>query len=650
MPTIMSPTWVGGVPQPRQSRPGSSFAPGPQLSPEERKQQEEERQRKEQATADANTMNAAEAANKEDRRNRILFGDKAADLLSLSIPNFGAKPPVHAEDLMRGSPGGAGGGGGGGGKSGGGGGGSVSYAPTNFSNGDRYNANGYRADGRKRIQGGVSRDHFGGLDDYYAMQGMRGATPQQREAAVDDLRAQGITSGAGGSLLKNGERYNPVGDDPLHGSETYDRAADQWSKQPDHYAEGGKLAADETGIVADAGDELAVPHDGTDPVFLPAVPGAPDGYAFRPNKDVTILPNSVLRQLPQLQADGITPLGGGNAVLKNKYGTGFATRSPDGTRYFADPRTGEQMMPDAKGKFQPVPEVVPEGSPWRTKSGAMPGDPRIPRESIALFAQDHGPEIRAVQSLDPQALAAEMYLNDPNSALKEQWALRPAPAAGSPAPVNAFGAAARAAAQASGEGPGRLFSPATMRQAADEARRRMGSTSAGRAQLAQWMMDQPNTELRTMDIPGTDYVVPVVGNRPFGTLPKHHQPQPANNGGIRVMTGEDGMKYYLGPDGKPINPSYLIGSDGKPLHKSADHAALDWIYKTDPTTGEMLEKPISIPKGKKVPKGWQRMEDEDGDGVPDAVQAPAGTGAPGALGKTNPRAAAWLKGRANPTK
>lgn len=215
----MSPTWIGGAPQPRSPRASTNgFPSGPQLSPEERKQQEEDRQKKEQAIADANTLNAAEAANKEDRRNRILFGDKAADLLSLSIPNFGAKPPVRPDDVMSGSSGNgfpSSGGSRKGGSSGGGGGGGASYAPTNFANGDRYNANGYRADGRKKIEGGVSKPS-GGLDANYAMQernpdGSRKYDAFSNGSVADDKSAGHTADEAANAMHDKGYGYGPQG-------------------------------------------------------------------------------------------------------------------------------------------------------------------------------------------------------------------------------------------------------------------------------------------------------------------------------------------------------------------------------------------------------------------------------------------------------
>lgn len=89
------------------------------------------------------------------------------------------------------------GGGGGGSRGGGGGGQSFSFAPTNYSNGDRYNAQGYRPDGRRQILGGVSRNS-GGLSDLYAMEAMPGASPEERNAAVDALGDGGQVAGFGG--------------------------------------------------------------------------------------------------------------------------------------------------------------------------------------------------------------------------------------------------------------------------------------------------------------------------------------------------------------------------------------------------------------------------------------------------------------------
>lgn len=168
------------------------------------------------------------------------------------------------------------GGGGGGGHRGGGGGGGFSFAPTNYSDGSRYNAQGYRPDGRRQILGGQSRDSSG-LDDYYAMNAMPAASPEERNAAVDALNAGGQTAGFGGYGT------TPEGTMPRK-----------------RFAKGGYLPAGEPGIVADAGTELAVPHDGTRPELLPAVPNAPGGYEFTPSKDVTILPSPVVKRLPQL--------------------------------------------------------------------------------------------------------------------------------------------------------------------------------------------------------------------------------------------------------------------------------------------------------------------------------------------------------------
>jgi hypothetical protein len=104
--------------------------------------------------------------------------------------------------------GGGSGGGGGGGRHmsrGGGGDGSFSFAPAAFGDGSRYNAEGRRPDGRKKIEGGVSREGKG-LNDFYAMQGMGIGNQEDRNARVDGMLDKGVSAGFGGQdLMKNGK-------------------------------------------------------------------------------------------------------------------------------------------------------------------------------------------------------------------------------------------------------------------------------------------------------------------------------------------------------------------------------------------------------------------------------------------------------------
>ncbi len=105
------------------------------------------------------------------------------------------------------------GGGGHGGGHGGGGGFSGSFAPTNFANGDRFNSDGYRADGRKQIKGFSYKDaglpDFGGVDQNYAMQdrnvpafypGSAEADGTSAPEVVQRARDKGITSTPGGGI------------------------------------------------------------------------------------------------------------------------------------------------------------------------------------------------------------------------------------------------------------------------------------------------------------------------------------------------------------------------------------------------------------------------------------------------------------------
>lgn len=526
------------------------------------------------------------------------------------IPGIGVQQSMGSS-VMPSMPGGGGGHRGGGG----GGGQSFEFAPPAFSNGERYSPGGARPDGRHQILGGISRDS-GGLDDYYAMRALPDATPEVRNAAVDALNAEGKTAGFGG-----------------YGTEKLGTPVRK-------YAKGGYLPAGEPGIVADAGTELAVPHDGTQPALLPAVPGAPGGYQFTPSKDVTILPAPVVKQLPQLAADGITPLGNGEAVLNNKYGKGFATNGPV-QKHFIDPQTGEQLMPTPgkRMKLLPVPDVVPEGNPMRTVTGTMPGDPRIVSEQIALFNEDRAPQIAAVQGVDPATVAAEQYLNDPNSLIKERMMAprrRPAITPTMTAPEgNTFGIGAAAAAAAqeltgkSGVGPGGLFTPAQM-QRATQHMQRLGSSTRGRRMLGEWQMNQPDSSVTSAEVPGSGGArIPMVGGKPYyGPMLAGLLKGPR----ITVATAEDGTKFYM-QDGKVISPASGIGPDGRPLQKGADKADEETIFRIDEMGEVKFQK---VPRTKNgvlhsslKQAGWARYEDDNGDGVPDAMQtggkAPAAT-------------------------
>lgn len=122
----------------------------------------------------------------------------------------------------------------------------------------------------------------------------------------------------------------------------------------------------------------------------------------------------------------------------------------------------------------------------------------------------------------------------------------------------------------------------------------------------------PN-QVRTVPIPGTDYVVPYTGNRAMGTLPVAKPAPPLPAGMVPRSAQRDGVSYEPGnPTPEVKLPKIYQGKPdalGKPTR--------DYYYEPDPKTG----KPRKI-----------YIEDKDGDGVPDNQQK--GAAAPAAPAQT----------------
>ena len=141
-----------------------------------------------------------------------------------------------------------GGGGGGGGRAGRGGGGgpTFGFAPTNFSDGSRYNAEGYRADGRKKIQGfsadAAGLPDFGGLDQFYAQQDR--SVPAFYNGS-EDSTGQSAAEVAGRVQAK-GNMLVPVGDEGL--------------SMVEPRADGGPVTPGQPYLVGERGPELIVPQ------------------------------------------------------------------------------------------------------------------------------------------------------------------------------------------------------------------------------------------------------------------------------------------------------------------------------------------------------------------------------------------------------
>lgn len=84
----------------------------------------------------------------------------------------------------------------------------------------------------------------------------------------------------------------------------------------------------------------------------------------------------------------------------------------------------------------------------------------------------------------------------------------------------------------------------------------MSADNARQAAKADWEMAPDNQQPVTMDLPdATAYGVTgeKSGTRIFNFIPK---PKAAAQPGM--VRGADGIGYYAGPDGKPVNPSYLL--------------------------------------------------------------------------------------------
>jgi len=369
--------------------------------------------------------------------------------------------------------------------------------------------------------------------------------------------------------------------------------------------------------------EAFVPYNGGDAQLI-TQPGAYEA----PSAGV-VLPHTVVQQLPQLRADGITPLGNGDAVMSNPYGSGFATGAgrPDGTApYMADPKTGVQLKP-VNGQLLPVPDVLPQGNPWH-QAGGMMGDPTIPRAAIAASFANAAPMIKAVQSIDPANLAAQAYLNDPASKLKEQWGNAALARAEQNSAQQAAGlrergfAAARAAdaMNTPGVGPGGLFTPAQMQRATQDAMKQ-ANRPAGRQFLGSWAMNQtPAQQVQAQAIPGAPgYIMPVFNGHAFNPI-RQVQPSATQNG-AHFVDHNDGTGHWEDAKGTVVNPNHVVNSKtGLPVTGKGPHVGTVEAYRLD-DTGK-ADHVIKVPIGKKPPPGYFFYDDANHDGKPDAGATP----------------------------
>lgn len=428
---------------------------------------------------------------------------------------------------------------------------------------------------------------------------MGGISPDRQTLPDSQPDPSTLPTWAGGQQASNGSSYDPV---------TGEWMDDQTGMPLEGRANGlsgGPVRGGQTVRVNEDGlPELAVPLDGTQPVVL----DGPQEQLFTPAKDVAVLNFQDMMNLPQLKKDGVTPLGNGDKALRNKYGRGFATGLPQADMVPTFAGRDGAMRPGAKGKLEAVPDVVPEGNPYRTASGVMPFDSQSLRENIDLFLSDRAGEINAVDAVDPEQWRAEMDLRNP--VLKagmptwagqgKDWTKRPRPAF-MEAAMKPVGSASEG-----GYGPGGMFTGQQMERAKRRVQRE-GSSARGLDELGNWLLKEGsvNNDVSVLDVPGTDYVVPMVGKRPMGTLPKQSANTAPAGPSIDELLAMDGVESVTrqadgGVSFRVVPPAQRQGSASQT--KAGEK---DTIYFKDPE-GKLQTK--AWPKGHALPEGWQRSE------------------------------------------
>ena len=547
--------------------------------------------------------------------------------------------------------------GGGGGRAGRGGGGgpTFGFAPTNFSDGSRYNAEGYRADGRKKIQGfsadAAGLPDFGGLNEFYANQeGTQGNRTNPAFYAGSENNNQPFSSPEiAGALDKNGMELVPFAGDVIpvpkrdQGSPDVDPAGMPFAVRRD-----GEIRVNQDGSVVPLKQGLYLPPQA--------------GVVLTPEQQVTIpqLPNEVVptealtmltdewargKQAAndaRLAQSGITDYGGGFKALSNPYGTGSAV--PAGVpqaRYFADERG--QMQPMADGKLIPMPDPLatePGAQAWAALNGIMPADPRIPREQIQLNAQDmqtgamdrRANDLFGLQQAEAVGLAAQIQQNlkDRRAAglpmMAPQAMVTPNPGAGAMASATPADRNVRAPlAQIAGL-PMIPGLPMSAVRGGQTAMNRYLDSPAGRQAVGQQMLQRAMTPPvdntpSFVPLPGTGYGMAYAGNRPFSTVPMLQQQQQTQDPNANLLADVERAQSPLTLQTimQRSNDPAVIKAARSRLDKMQSAAPVeDYVFRTDPVTGKLDQQ--KWVKGKKPPPGYQRMQDENNDGVPDAMQ------------------------------
>lgn len=198
--------------------------------------------------------------------------------------------------------------------------------------------------------------------------GSMGALPMPPAAFKPSAPPPGTTIGADGRFYAPGA--NPEQTD--------------WLLKPKPMANGGMMPPRKPVLVGEDGPELILPRADGSHFVLPA--------------DITAQVHPAFKPVPKADGGVMESVNNGMhhgafATLQSPYGGGF------GSRIGLNPVDLPRGMADERGMInpatmQPMPDVVPEGNPWRTTSGIMPRTEAMEQVPQAIAAASQRTEDR----------------------------------------------------------------------------------------------------------------------------------------------------------------------------------------------------------------------------------------------------------------
>ena len=580
-----------------------------------------------------------------------------------------------------------GGGGGGGGRAGRGGGGgpTFDFAPTNFSDGSRYNDSGYRADGRKKIQG-FSQEvaglpGFGGLDQLYAQQDR--SVPAFYNGS-EDSTGQSAAEVAGRVQAK-GNMLVPVGDEGL--------------SMVEPRADGGPVTPGQPYLVGERGPELIVPQQAATVIPNDALPqrGTPGYLQIARGVDQYALKPFVagMQGLGEIGYGMAEQTRDNMATLGNAVGTtaGFLREQPlkqgmKGLDWFVN---GPQMVPPpapvSKAGAPEMQRIGQQVDQWMQNAppptvAAPPPPSFMPASAMPAPA----PMLAPTAPLPPMQIDAPAMtgVTAPEMMPAPGWAAAGLPGAGpqtgqvaqfmGPDPTVQYSSAppTRSAgdmptrlppelAQAPALMPGMSYYQTRLAQRnfsrspagvqfflnQQEYDRRNPQPAAPTAAAAPGMVPEgfmavpktflPNGQVQSwglqpkpvpatpeaplapwaMQVPGGNETIYGVGKNVMGTRQPTESPSRISQF-LMTQVARAEKPETLRQLMNSTEDMQVIEAAQKRLDKLAPKDQQDQVYRMDDLTGKA--EVIPWVKGKKPPPGYQRMEDENNDGVPDAMQ------------------------------